>query len=179
MRLVRRPADLEFGVSSGGRADGRPRLSHAEAGRASLPAGQSRLHADSRRPGGRARRGFRAADFARPQYVRSRVPRNPEVFGAESAGAAPLDVRAVRRSGAARRYDTRGDLWQWRASSLPRAGARAKYSGARPRGLPTRLTAYAASDSGLSSPLSESIASRFSFILRKARTVARRSASLI
>jgi len=95
------------------------------------------------------------------------------------AGAAPLDVRAVRRSGAARRYDTRGDLWQWRASSLPRAGVRAEYSGARPRGLPTRLTAYAASDSGLSSPLSESIASRFSFILRKARTVARRSASLI
>ena len=75
--------------------------------RAALSPGQPRLHADPRGPGDRARRGLRAAYLARPQHLRPRVPRHSETLRTERARAAPIHVRALRQSRAARRHDPR------------------------------------------------------------------------
>src|SRR5271163_4445620 len=184
LRRLWRAAAAQFGVSPGRHADV-PRLPHFQTGSAALSTGQPRLHADPRRPGDRARRRLRAADIARSKHLRPGVPRHPETLRAEGARTAPVHVRALRQSRAARRHDPRRALRRGRSGSISRTGAGTEYPGARPRGLPAFLTtiegrpAYAASDSGPATPSSASIASRFSFILRRARTVARKSASLI
>src|SRR5277367_5405404 len=183
LRRLRRAAAAQFSVSPGRHADV-PRLLHFQTGSAALSTGQPRLHADPRGPGDRARRRLRAADIARSKHLRPGVPRHPETLRAEGARTAPVHVRALRQSRAARRHDPRRALRRGRSGSISRTGAGTEYPGARPRGLPAFLTiegrpAYAASDSGLATPSSASIASRFSFILRRARTVARKSASLI